>query len=185
MAVLIPKRSLVATLLLLSGFWAQAFAEENLQLQEAEIKAGLLYNFLKYTQWPVTSPSVVVCVYGEDPFGGYLQPIAGRSVNQHEIALHTVHTVDEMAACHLLFVNAAEKAHWPEVRKFLVGKSVLTVSDFEDFAQTGGMIEFGRKNDHISVDLNIDAVTAAHLSVGERLLKLVTVLHPSGSEGAQ
>lgn len=158
---------------------------ENLELQEQEIKAGLLYNFLKYTEWPVIPSSMTVCIYGEDPFSGYLQPIAGRSVNQHDISLRTVHTVDGTGTCQLLFVNSDEREHWPELRKFLADKPVLTVSDFDTFAGSGGMIEFGRKNDHISVALNIDAITAAHLRVGERLLKLVTVVHPSSQGEGQ
>lgn len=185
MAVLIQKICRGMVLLLLMGAPAMQAAAETLQLQEQEIKAGLLYNFLKYTEWPALSSSLVVCVYGEDPFGGYLQPINGRSVNQHEIALRAVHAVGETGACQLLFVNAAEKEHWPELQRFLFGKPVLTVSDFEGFAGSGGMIEFGRKNDHISVELNIEAVTAAHLQVGDRLLKLVTVVHSQPPEGGR
>jgi len=172
-------------LLFFCGPQPLANAADNLTLQEQEVKAGLLYNFLKYTQWPAPSPSMAVCVYGDDPFEGYLQPIAGRTVNQREISLRMIHAVDETAACQLLFLNSSEQQHWPELQKFLAGKSVLTVSDFDSFAESGGMIEFGRKNDHISVKLNMDALLAAHLQVGERLLRLVTVVHPSSLKEGQ
>src|SRR5262245_56282381 len=54
-----------------------AYAAENLQLVEQQIKAGMLYNFLKYTEWPAgrmptPGEQVVVCVLGSDPFGGHL-----------------------------------------------------------------------------------------------------------------
>ena len=167
--------------LLAWGSPAQAFADAGLRLQEQEIKAGLLYNFLKYVEWPSNSASAqttTVCVFGDDPFNGYLQPMAGRTVNQRQIAIRNVHDVADAGTCQLLFVNADEKARWPQLVKSLSGKGVLTVADFDDFAASGGMIEFGLKDGHINVRLNLDAVIAAGLHVEDRLLKLVTVVHP-------
>ena len=56
--------------------------------------------------------------------------------------------------------------------------------DFREFVNSGGMIEFGLKDDRINVQMNIDAVEAARLRVEDRLLKLATVVHPAPSEGA-
>ncbi len=150
-------------------------------MQEQEIKAGLLYNFLKYVEWPsgdVSSPAAMtVCLFGSDPFDGYLQPMAGRTVNQRPIAIRSIRDVNEAGACQLVFVNAGEKTRWPQLLEFLAGKGVLTVGDFPEFARSGGMIEFGHKDDRISVALNMDSVAAARLRVQDRLLKLVTVVH--------
>jgi len=165
---------------------AQVHAADGLQLQEQQIKAGLLYNFLKYTNFPApnfTNPgTITVCVFGDDPFSGNLQPIAGRTVNQREIALRTIHDIDAIANCQLLFVNKDEKSRWPQLHAALAGKNVLTVSDFEFFAAQGGMIEFGHVDNHIRVNLNMDALTAAGLRVEDRLLRLVTVVHGGSHE---
>ena len=155
-------------------------ADDALQLHEQEIKAGLLYNFLKYTEWPpdkMNGTSMTVCVFGDNPFEGYLQPMAGRTVNQREIVIRLVHSVQETEHCQLLFVNAGEQGRWPQLQKFLAGKSILTVSDFSGFTDTGGMIEFSHRNDHISAEINLDAANSAQLHVQDRLLKLVTVVH--------
>jgi uncharacterized protein DUF4154 len=188
MALLVRLTRLVGMLLVLGAMLpVAAHADESLQLREQEIKAGLLYNFLKYVEWPpidathATAP-VTVCVFGDDPFNGYLQPMIGRTVNRRKIAVRSIRDFPEAAACDLLFINTAEKDRWPQLQKFLTGKTILTVGDFNRFADTGGMIEFGRKDDHINVSLNIDAVTAARLRVEDRLLKLVTVTH-SQEEG--
>jgi hypothetical protein len=166
---------------------ANASAEQSLQLLEQEIKAGLLYNFLKYTDWPagaVQPSSMVVCVFGDDPFDGYLKPMAGRTVNQREIAIRILHAIGDAGGCQLLFLNASEKEQWPQLRASLSGKSVLTVSDLKGFSDMGGMIEFSHKNDHVSVNLNMDAVAAAQLHVQERLLNLVSITHQAaGAEG--
>ena len=160
-------------------------AADNLRLHEQQIKAGLLYNFLKYTEWPASSfvqpGSITVCVFGDDPFYGSLKPMEGRTVNQREIAVRQVRVVRETEGCHLLFINAAEKKLWPALREFLSGKSVFTVSDAEGFTASGGMIELGRSGDHIGASLNIDAAAAVGLRVQDRLLNLVTVVRRNRS----
>lgn len=155
---------------------------EGLQLVEQKIKAGLLYNFLKYTEWPAAgAPTMVVCLYGADPFDGHLQPMSGRTVNQRVIEIRTARAVADVAACSMLFVGAEEKAAWPQIQKGLVGKDVLTVSDFEGFAAAGGMIEFTRTDSRIGVKINTGAVAETHLIVQDRLLKLANAA-PAGTE---
>jgi hypothetical protein len=152
----------------------------DVQLVEQQIKAGLLYNFLKYTQWPVESTqpggAIRVCLYGGDPFDGRLQPMAGRTVNEHIIEVRSVRTVKDIGDCALLFVNAEQKANWPELQKALSGKSVLTVSDFEGFALAGGMIEFTRISNRISVTINTEPIGSANLQVEGRLLRLASTV---------
>ncbi len=168
--------------MLLAVTGTTARAANELRLQEQEIKAGLLYNFLKYTQWPKSSQEkIIVCLLSGDAFKPYLQPMAGRTVNQREIALSIVNEVADAGRCHLLFISANKEARWPELRNFLAGKPVLTVSDAEGFSGDGGMIEFGRKGNHISVSLHMDTVVVAGLRVQERLLKLVTVVRAGGN----
>jgi len=189
MAFLIRKIFLVTLLpLLMISFQSSAYGDMDISLHEQEIKAGLLYNFLKYIDWPpdsttANSSRVTICVFGDDPFNEYLKPMEGRSVNQQGIALVTVHTIHEVSKCRLLFVNSSQKEQWPQIIKYTTGKNILTVSDFENFADSGGMIEFGRKDEHISVYLNMGAVTTAHMHVQERLLKLVTIVHPPTEGG--
>jgi hypothetical protein len=178
-------RNFLLFCLLAAGPFSTARAE-NLQLHEQEIKAALLYNFLKYTDWPpsaVSSSSITLCVFGSDPFQGYLQPMAGRSVNQRSIAIRQVSDAASAGGCNLLFVNADEQDAWPALHEALKGKSALTVSDFDTFVARGGMIQFGHRDNHISATLNMDAINAAGLHVEDRLLRLVTVLHPATQGG--
>lgn len=165
--------------LLLAAFSASAApASEGVQLVEQKIKAGLIYNFLKYTQWPGAADQAprIVCLLGGDPFDGHLGPLAGRTVNQQAIEIRKIATTAEAASCSLLIVHRDQKASWTELRKALSGRDVLTVSDFDGFAADGGMIEFTRIDDRIGVKVNVDAVAATRLIVQERLLKLASIV---------
>ncbi len=162
-------------------------AADNLQLVEQQIKAGLLYNFLKYTQWPPDrapkdGEAIKVCLFGGDPFEGRLQPMAGRTVNEHVIEIRVVSTIADIDNCALLFVRADQKSNWPELQKALAGKSVLTVSDFSGFTMAGGMIEFTRVSNRIGVAINTERITAANLQVEDRLLRLASAARPATSD---
>ena len=173
---LLTRKHLLPLLILL---WPLAAARADLMLHEQEIKAGMLYNFLKYTDWPASDPSAtrIVCVVGGDPFDGHLKPMAGRTVNQHEIVLKQIKGAKDIDSCHLLFIGARDKNRWPELRAAASGKNALTVGDFPGFADNGGMIEFGRDGSRIRVTLDIKALQDAGLRVQDRLLRLVNVIH--------
>jgi hypothetical protein len=164
---------------LASSAAAEPGDEGGLQLAEHKIKAGLIYNLLKYVSWPPSAAdaaAATVCVFGTDPFEGSLEPMRGRTVNQREIALRRVNKISDTDRCHLLFVSAAERERWPQLSAFLSGKSVLTVSDFDHFAGSGGMVELGRADRHIEVSIDLQAVTAAGLAIEDRLLRLAHVI---------
>lgn len=146
---------------------------------EQDVKAGMLYNFLRYTDWPGSAHApgaMTVCVYGADPFSGRLASMAGRTVNQRPIVVRATRTASELAECSLIFINAEERSDWPRLRAALARRHVLTVSDYEGFANAGGMIEFTRANNRVGVRINVAAAEAADLAVQDRLLRLATVV---------
>ncbi len=153
-----------------------AAAQDSVRLAEQDIKAGLLYNFLRYTEWPQAREAVVVCVYGRDPFSGRLTPMSGRTVNQQPIRIRFIDAQSEIDGCSMLFVNAEERADWPGLRTYLARRNVLTVSDYEGFARTGGMIEFTRANNRVGVRVNPGAAQAANLVIQDRLLRLASIV---------
>jgi hypothetical protein len=154
---------------------------QGLELHEREIKAGLLYNFLKYTDFPDSGgASISLCLYGGDPFGGYLDHTKGLTVHEKPIAVRVISSAAEASECQLVYVSS--RGDWGGLSSALAGKGVLTVSDFEGFASSGGMIEFSRSGDHVGALLNMDAVSAARLHVEARMLRLVTVVH-AGKKG--
>lgn len=172
-------RALALSGLALALMIAPARAQDSLRLVEQDIKAGLIYNFLRYTQWPPPTREgrpMTVCVYGGDPFGGRLQPMAGRTVNQRTIEVRAVAAEREFDACALVFINSEQREEWPRLRTYLARRSILTVSDYDGFARSGGMLEFTRINNRIGVRMNVGAAEAANLRVQDRMLRLAQVV---------
>jgi hypothetical protein len=163
--------------------------ESQLQLSEQKIKAGLIYNFLKYTEWPsekAAAPAspLVVCIFGAgDPLGGYLQPIEDRTVHQRVVKLQHISAVEEAAKCQMLFISEDTATQWPALHSFLAHKSVLTVGDFDGFSKMGGMIEFGTEENRIRILLNMQAVDESRLHIYDNLRRLAKLTHASSAGG--
>jgi hypothetical protein len=153
------------------------------RLYEQKIKAGLVYNFLKYTTWPESSLSddkknLRVCLYGGDPFDGYLYPIEGRTAQKHIITIQQVDKISAAQNCHLVFIHRAENASLPQILSALSNRAILTISDITNFTELGGMVEFTTQEDHrIHLYVNKKSIEKAGLTVQERLLKLTELVH--------
>ena len=175
------KRKIICTALMVLFAAQSVAAADGVQLYEKKIQSGLIYNFLKYTEWPKTIGSedtpFRVCIFGEsDPFEGHLNPISGRTAQQRKILLQYISTPNNIGDCHLLVVDSRESGKMLQLLGYLKDKSILTISDMEGFAKAGGMIEFAKKNGHIAVNINKSAVDDAHLKINDRMLSLAEVV---------
>ncbi|HYD18854.1 MAG TPA: YfiR family protein [Patescibacteria group bacterium] len=165
---------------LLAGALAQPARGETLRLDENKIKAGLLYNFLKYTEWPGAGAGsgLSICLFGGDPFSGALAPLSGRTAQQQSIGIRYISRVEQLADCSAVVVHSSAAAAIPAITNFARSRNILTFSDIGGFASRGGMVEFARKDERVQVVVNGAAARAADLHIGARLLKVATVVNP-------
>lgn len=154
-----------------------AAQEKPLQLYEQKIKAGLVYNFLKYTNWPGDlAGNLNVCLFGGDPFEGYLSPLEGRTAQQYKIAITQIRQVQQAADCHVVVIHRNEQGNLPDVLKFLKDKHVLTISDIDNFARQGGMVEMTKEGGKINLYINTNAVGHAGLGIADPMLQLAKLV---------
>jgi hypothetical protein len=170
----------IGAILLLLQHYVNA-EEKSLQLYEQKIKAGLVYNLLKYTAWPKESPSqtsgkLQICLFGEDPFDGYLSPLEGRTAQQAPISITHINNVEESQDCSAVIIHRNKEKNLSELLQFLENKNVLTISDISQFAQRGGMVEMAREDEKISLYINKNAVNHAGLSIQGPMLKLAKIV---------
>lgn len=155
--------------------------ERPLQLYEQEIKAGLVYNLLKYTVWPKNSTldesgKLQLCIFGEDPFDSYLSPLIGRTAQQSPIYIVHLARVADARDCSVVIVHANKQDYLQELFHYLEGKNTLTISDIVSFSKKGGMVEMTKEGDKVSLYINKSAVEQAGLSIQERMLKLAKIV---------
>ena len=149
--------------------------------REYLIKAAFLYNFAKFTEWPAGSfpdsaAPLDVCVFGEDPFGGALESIAGKTIRGRRVAVHRVASIEAGAACHLLFISASEATRLAGILESLRGRPVLTIAEMPGFARSGGIINLKTNpDDRIRFEINAGIAKRVGLRLSSKLLNLAEI----------
>ena len=147
-------------------------------VQEYEVKAVFLFNFVQFIKWPAaafeTADSPIrIGILGEDPFGGVLDKIInGEAVSGRKLVVQRSRRLDELNRCHLLFICPSEKNRLAEIFAALKDASVLTVSEIDQFAQHGGMINFFLEGKRVRFEINRDVAQRRGLEISAQLLKL-------------
>ena len=149
---------------------------------EHEVKASFVYTVAKFVEWPVAafvdaSSPLVFGILGEDPIEELLQHIAaGKSVGGHPVQVIHLTDGDEPVGCHVLYVGRSEAARVDEVIARLRNSSVLTVGEFDRFAQRGGVLRLRLEDNMVRFEVNVDAAERARLQISSKILKLGTIV---------
>jgi YfiR/HmsC-like len=154
---------------------------EELRGPEYQVKAVFLFNFAQFVSWPSQQPPdapLVIGILGDDPFGSYLdETVRGEKVNGRSLTIQRLRRGADPRNSNILFIAQSERDRAAQIVSNLKGRSVLTVSDIDRFAELGGMVQFFTENNKIRMRVNLDAVKAANLKISSKLLRVAEVAH--------
>jgi hypothetical protein len=157
---------------------------------EYELKAAILFNLVKFVEWPaaayssVRSPTVL-CTLGRDPFGSALNEFAGNSVNGRPLVIRRLQRDDDPHGCHLIYISSSERKLLAQLLKALQGGPVLTVGEMEQFATRGGMIQLTVEDKQVHFTINLSVASREQLRIRSNLLALSRIVESSVSAGAE
>lgn len=143
---------------------------------EYDVKAAFLFNFARFVEWPgAASPDTLrICIIGKDPFGGAFERILGQGSQPVEV--RQLSTDQIPASCHILFVSPSATDRLDAILHRSQGLAMLTVSDTDDFARSGGMIGFVTRKNKIRFQINPAAASRAGLHLSAKLLRLAEIV---------
>ena len=166
---------LVAASLMLGfapALWAQSASEPVL-------KAAFLYNFAKFAEWPGDAAPVdplTICVHGDAAIADALdETVKGRTVDGRKTAVVRVKP-DGFRACHVLYLAGLSPKRGQEIVDELKGAPVLTVSDREQFARSGGIAALFVEQGRMRFAINVEAAQRCRLRISSRLLSLAKIV---------
>ena len=164
--------SAIGVLLVMTLLSAAAFSATP----EYEVKAAYIYNFAKFFEWPrnESASSFTVCIYGKDPFQGYLEDAArNKFVKDLPFVIRRLAEKNESwDECQMLFIGLTTVARTEAVLAHVQGRSIVTIGESDSFTEKGGMIGLVVDQGRVRFDINLAVITAAHLQVSSRLLAL-------------
>jgi len=159
------------------------------------IKAGFIYNFAKFVEWPSAAfaqpdSPIVIGVLGTDPFGSVLDRLVqDKKIGQRGFVVRRykwgkdLKDLKDLRDCKILFVSASEKAHADEIIQLVKWLPILTVGETPGFAEHGGVIRFTVEDNRVRFEVNVDAAHQADLNISSRLLTLAKIIPQAAAAG--
>jgi uncharacterized protein DUF4154 len=175
-------RFLLIFSLLAAQISAPPVAADQAIAGEYELKAAMLYNLMKFVDWPPSDypnsqAPQLLCVLGADPFGHSLASLASKaSPNDRPVQIRHVQDDGGMLACQVLYISSSERKRLAQILSNLKTADVLTVGEMSQFAARGGMVQFALEGKRVRFEINLDAASQSRLKISSHLLALAHVL---------
>jgi hypothetical protein len=148
---------------------------------EPTLKAAFLYNFAKLTEWPsdalpVNAP-LQLCIAGDWRVAKALEETSkNRDVDGHPLLVRKMDLQGPIQSCHVLYADDLDAKRTAQLLDRLKGIPVLTVSDFDSFAQLGGAANLLIEDGRMRFAVNADAAQRNKLRLSSRLLSLAKMV---------
>lgn len=160
------------TLLVLLLATTSTFAAEG----EYQVKAAMLYNFAKFVDWPADSfgneSRLTFCIAGKSLLNSPMLQMQGKHVKGRTVAIRQIGRPDDISSCQILFIPQSERARMSDYLQQASQHTILTVSDLERFATSGGMIGFYEDENKVRFEINQEAALRHRLQISSHLLNL-------------
>lgn len=155
--------------------YSNSHANEDISVnnREYQLKTAYLLHFAELTEWPELKP-VTICLEGSSALRTYLPILEGMKVNNN--AVHVI--VGEYRPnndCRILFLSELTALTKP-IREQAKIRHILLVSDAENFAVNGGMIQFSLRDNKLKLVVNLSSVKDAGLKLSSKLLRMAEIL---------
>jgi hypothetical protein len=164
-------------------------AETREPASEESVKAAILFNLMRFVEWPVSAvpdPSAprVVAIFGQDILQRRMIEMADSEGLVSRVSILEVGELEQLEDCRdsiqVLYIARSAHRFIPRILDLLQGRPVLIVGDEEGFVMRGGMMNYVRQNNRIRFDINLDRAEKSLLKMSSRLYGLARVIVRDG-----
>ncbi len=195
MKLRVDKQFVLAAVLLALAATAHAGSDSvDEHRREHVVKAAVVYNFIKFTEWPEERVSdgneIVVGILGGDDFTSAFDPVKDKPIKDKQLVIRYLGRWEELprdpndrqkvsdesrkalSACHVLFVCDSEKEYVGEILKMVDSQGILTVGETTRFLEAGGIINFIPMEQKPVFEINLAVARDAGFTISSRMLRL-------------
>lgn len=144
-----------------------------------EIHAAMLFNFIKYVQWPNEGDAgdfVVGVIGDEEVFATLKKWYDGKPKGSKKYVIKNLGSPGEATGCQVVYVGKSKNRDFDEIKASTTGKSVLTITDGIGMSQKGSCINFRVIDGKLKFELNQSTVTSANLKVSTQLSSMAILI---------
>jgi hypothetical protein len=140
-------------------------------VSEQAVRAVLLFNFIKFTEWPtpvINDHKLLICVDSKDPLQvAAIETLGARQVRDFSLK---VSRFDNQVDCDIVYVETRQR--WKTISASRGSGNALTVGSYPGFIADGGIIEISLQEDGARFDINHLEAKRAQLRIYPQLLRL-------------
>lgn len=162
-------------LLLLQGGLARADNGPTSSVVEQRVKAGFLYKFLAYAEFPpqafvdAVAPLTIAIVGSERMAAELARMVTGRMVGGRTVTVRHIREQDPLTRVHLLFVAGTDPHHVARLLR-AAPLAFLTVTECTLPEHCGSVINFRMVDQRVRFDVWLDAAERHNIKLSSRLL---------------
>lgn len=144
-----------------------------------EIHAAMLFNFIKYVQWPNEGDGgeFVVGVIGDDNVFNTLNTwYNGKQKGSKKYVIKKLSSANESSSCQVVYVGKAKSKDFDDIMNIIGGKSILTITDGNGLGQKGSCINFKVIDGKLKFEMNQATLTSSNLKVSSQLSSMAILI---------
>lgn len=146
---------------------------------EYELHSMMIYNFLKYIQWPgeLNNGDFVIGVIGDDDVFNTLNTWYGGKVRGGKnFLIKKFSSLDEINDCQLIYIGKSSSDKFDAILSKLASKPTLTVTGKKGLGERGSCINFKIVNSRLKFELNQEAMQKSQLKTASQLTSMAILI---------
>ncbi len=152
---------------------------------EYRVKAGFLFNFARFVEWPAEAlppdrPFHLAIVAPPAVYQTILETLSEKKISGRELAVTLLDPANPGPGLppHVIFVHHSVAVSTARLLALFPDQPVLIVGESPGFAAAGGMIGFVLRGDNLRFQVNLVAARRARLQLSSQLESLAEIVQP-------
>lgn len=148
---------------------------------EYQVKAGFIYNFAKFVEWPKSAFDndanlLILFIAPNTPESNVFFSLNNKKVGNKKIEVKKGKNVDNIKNYHILFLDSKDKKFIQKNLNSVKDQAVLTVGHDKNFLREGGIINFFTEKGGMRFGVNLEAAKRSKLKLGSQILMSAEII---------
>ena len=169
----------IKTVIAAAVMLASSFANAQEARPMHEVYSMMVFNFVKYVQWPTNdgNKEFVIGVVGNDAMYNTLSSwYSGKAKGTMTYVIKKFKTAAEMSDCQVVFIDRSKSSEFDAINEKVKGKGTLVVTDRNGLGAKGSCINFKTVDEKLKFELNQSAIAASNLKVSSTLSSMAILI---------
>jgi hypothetical protein len=144
-----------------------------------EVYSMMVFNFVKYVQWPAgdNSKEFIIGVVGNNDIYNTLTAwYGGKAKGAKTYVIKKFKNASEVTDCQVVFIDSSKSNEFDAINSQVAGKSTLVVTNRNGLGSKGSCINFKTVDDKLRFELNQHAIEASNLKVAGALTSMAILI---------